>query len=164
MKIAIICALLAGKLKIQNLTFYLNWIVFQFYLSFLLILIWFYNLFVYLSFSCLLSWGRWDHWYHTTSCPMPRLLVQRKSWWKLRIPLLQPIQPTLLPPMLKRISLLSSLLAIVSRIQWRMQPMFVRSIRRLCHHRAMDTSHHLWMPRPMSPSWTPLQWKHCWPK
>ena len=95
---------------------------------------------------------------------MPRLLVQRKSWWKLRIPLLQPIQPTLLPPMLKRISLLSSLLAIVSRIQRRMQPMFVRSIRRLCHHWAMDTSHHLRMPRPMSQSWTPLQWKHCWPK
>ena len=95
---------------------------------------------------------------------MPRLLVQRKSWWKLRIPLLQPIQPTLLPPMLKRISLLSSLLAIVSWIQWRMQPMFVRSIRRLCHHWAMDTSHHLRMPRQMSQPWTTLQWKHCWPK
>ena len=39
MKIAIICALLAGELKIQNLTFHLNSIVFQFHLSFLLILI-----------------------------------------------------------------------------------------------------------------------------
>ena len=116
------------------------------------------------SFSCLLSRSREDHWYHTTSCSMPRLLVQRKSWWKLWIQIPRQIQPTLLPPMLQRISLLSSMLAIVSRIQWRMQPMFVRSIRRMCLYRSMVTSHHLRLPRQMPPPWTTFQWKHCWPK
>ena len=42
--------------------------------------------------------------------------------------------------------------------------MFVLSIRRLCHHWKMAPSHHLRMPRQMSPPWTLLQWKHCWPK
>ena len=94
---------------------------------------------------------------------MPKLLVQRKSWWKLRILLLQPIQPTLLPPMLQRISLLSSLLAIVLGIQRTMQPMFVQPKRRMCHHRTMDTSHHLRLPRQMPSPWTTLQWKHWRP-
>ena len=115
-------------------------------------------------FSCLLSRCWENHWNHTTSSSMSRLLVQRKSWWKLRIPLLQPIQPTLLPPMLQRISLLSSLLAIVPRIQRTMQPMFVRPKRRMCHHSTMGTSNHLRMPRQMPPPWTPLQWKHWRPK
>ena len=120
-------------------------------------------MFIYF-YSCLLPRSREDHWYHTTSCPMPRLLVQRKSWWKLRIPLLQPIQPTLLPPMFQRISLLSSLLAIESWIQRTMQPMFVRQKRRMCLNCSMGTSYHFRMPRQMSPPWTSLQWKHCWPK
>ena len=105
-----------------------------------------------------------DYWYHTTSCPMPRLLVHRKSWWKLRIPLPWQIQPTLLPPMLQRISLLPSLLAIVSRIQRTMQSMFVHQARRMCHHQAMGTSHHIRMSRRLSSPWTLLQWKHCWLK
>ena len=101
-------------------------------------------MFFYIFYSsCLRSQSRAHHWYHTTSCPMSKLLVQRKSWWKLRIPLLQPIQPTLLPPMLQRTRLLSSLLAIEPRIQRRMQPMFVRPKRRLCLHSTMDTSNHL---------------------
>ena len=117
-----------------------------------------------MNFSCLLSRSREDHWYHTTSCPMSRLFVQRKSWWKLRILLLQPIQPTLLPPMLQRISLLPSLLAIESRIQRTMQPMFVQPKRRMCFHSTMGTSNHLRMPRQMPPPWTQVQWKHCRPK
>ena len=95
---------------------------------------------------------------------MPKLLVQRKSWWKLRILLLQPIQPTLLPPMLQRISLLSSLLAIVLGIQRTMQPMLVQPKRRMCHHTTMGTSHHLRLPRQMPSPWTTLQWKHWRPK
>ena len=91
---------------------------------------------------------------------MPRLPLQRKSWRKLRILLLQPIQPTLLSPMLQRISLLSSLLAIVLGIQRTLQPMFVQPKRRMCHHTTMGTSHYLRMPRQMPSSWTTLQWKH----
>ena len=117
-----------------------------------------------MNFSCLLSRSREDHWYHTTSCPMPKLLVQRKSWWKLRILLLQPIQPTLLPPMLQRISLLPSLLAIESRIQRTMQPMSVQPKRRMRQHSTMGTSNHLRMPRQMPPSWTQIQRKHRRPK
>uniref|UniRef100_A0A7M5U5T4 Cnidarian restricted protein n=1 Tax=Clytia hemisphaerica TaxID=252671 RepID=A0A7M5U5T4_9CNID len=76
------------------------------------------------------------------------------------IHLLWTTQQKLLPPMLKRISLLSSLLAIVLGIQRKLQPMFVQQTRRLCHHTKMAPSHHLRLPRQMPSPWTTLQWKH----
>ena len=81
----------------------------------LLICFWSYFSFGF-TFSCLLSRSRKNHWYHTTSCSMPRLLVQRKSWWKLWIQISWHIQPTLFPAMLQRISLLPS--KLVTGLNW----------------------------------------------